>query len=115
VQHRAALGRVDRPAGEHRRAALLDAAFMRQVEQEVQRRGVDQVLRQVGEHFGRLDAECGEAVRVACKRFAQVEVAAMRLEVAAQCGPGFGAIAAHSVLGDAHFSSPWCRSGTLDA
>ena len=93
VQHRPAFGEVDRLAGEHRVAPGLDAAFARQVGEEVQRRRVDAVLRQVAEHLGRLDAEALEARRVAGEGLAQVEIAAVGFEVAAQGGPGGGGVA----------------------
>ena len=93
VQHRPAFGEVDRLAGEHRVAPGLDAAFARQVGEEVQRRRVDAVLRQVAEHFGRLDAEALEARRVAGEGLAQVEIATVGFEVAAQGGPGGGGVA----------------------
>ena len=94
VQHRAALGGVDRIAGEHCIAPRFETAFAGEVDEEMQRRAVDAVLRQIGEHFGRFDAEALEAARIALERVAQVEVATMRFVVAAQCGPGFGLVAA---------------------
>ena len=61
MQHGAALGGVDRRAGEHRVALRLDAAFARQVGEEAQRRRVDEVLRQVGEDLGRVERQRLEA------------------------------------------------------
>ena len=60
----------------------------------MQRRGVEHVLRQVGEDLGRLEAEGVEAPGIAREGLAQVEVAAMGLVVAGQRGPGLGAVAA---------------------
>ena len=94
VQHRAAFGVVDRRAGEHRVAVRLDAAFARQVGEEAQRRRVDEVLRQVGEDLGRLERHRVEAARIAGERLAQVEVAAVRLVVAARARPRPAAVAA---------------------
>ena len=94
MEHRAPLGRVDRRAGEHRVALRLDAAFARQVGEEAQRRRVDEVLRQVGEDLGRVERQRVEPARIARERLAQVEVAAVRLEVAGERGPGGGAVAA---------------------
>ena len=93
VQHRAAFGEVDRLAREHRVAPRLDAALAREVGEEAQGRGVEQVLRQVAEDLGRLEREAREAGRVAGEGLAQVELAAVRLEVAAQGGPGGGGVA----------------------
>jgi hypothetical protein len=87
MQHGAAFGRVDRRSGEHRVAQRLDAAFARQVGEEAQRCRVDQALREIGEHFGRFEAEMLEARRVAGEGFAQVEVTTVRLVVAAQGRP----------------------------
>jgi len=97
VEHRAAFGRVDRISAQHRVAPLFDPALAREVEQEMQRRGVDAVLRQVGEDLRRLDAERVEAPRVAGEGIAQVEIAAMGFVVATECGPGFRLIAARVV------------------
>jgi len=57
----------------------------------------DQVLRQVGKHLGRLDAQRIEAAGVALKRFAQIEVATMRFVVPFQRGPGGDAITTQRV------------------
>ena len=99
VQHGAALAGVDRRAREHGITLCFEVALLRQVDQEAARRAVDEILREVGKDLGRLQAEVGEALRVACERLAQVELAAMRLEVAAQCRPGGCLVAArvHSV------------------
>jgi hypothetical protein len=94
VQHGAVLGGVDRRAGEHRVALRLDAAFAREVGEKAHRRRVDEVLREIGEHLGCVERERGEALRVARERLAQVEVAAVRLVVAGERGPGGGAVAA---------------------
>jgi len=98
VQHRAAFGEVDLLAGEHRVAPRLDAALAREVCEEAQRRRVEAVLRKVAEELGRLEREALEARRVAGERLAQVEVAAVRLVVAAEGGPGGGGVAAGKVL-----------------
>ena len=84
-------------AAQHGVAPRFELALGGQVEQEALRRHVDQVLRQIGEDLGRLDAEGLEAPRVARKRLAQIELAAMRLVVAGQRRPGFGAVAARCV------------------
>ena len=94
VQHGAVLGAVDRGAGEHRIAQRLDSGFARQLGEKVHRRGVDQVLRQVGEHLGRLERQRGDALRIARERLAQVEGAAVRLVVAAERRPGRRAVTA---------------------
>ena len=98
VQHGAAFGAVDGRAGEHRVAALLEPAFARQVDEKLQRRRVDEVLREVGEDLRRLDRQRGEAARVAREGLAQVELAAVRLVVAGQRRPGLGLIAARRVI-----------------
>src|SRR5437868_10672807 len=80
----------------------------------MQRRDVDAVLRQVGEDIGRFDTERVESARVAGKGLAQVEVASMRFEVAAQCRPGFRLIAAGSVHRFVH-QSVWIIASSLAA
>jgi hypothetical protein len=55
VQHGAAFGAVDGVAAQQGVAPGLDAALARQLEQELQRRRVEQVLAQVGKDFGRLE------------------------------------------------------------
>jgi hypothetical protein len=94
VENGAALGRVDHGAREHRVALRLDAALAREVGEKAHRRRVDEVLRQVGEQARRLERQGLEATRIARERFAQVEVAAVRLVVAGERGPGGGAVAA---------------------
>ena len=94
MEHRAPLGVVDGRAGQHGVALCLDAAFARQVGEEAQRRRVDEVLRQVGEDLGRVERHRFEPARIARERLAQVEVAAVRLEVAGERRPGGGAVAA---------------------
>ena len=94
VQHGPALGGVDGLAGEHGVALRFQAALARQVEQEVLRRGVDQVLGQVGEDLGRLQAEGIESPGVAREGLAQVQAAAVGLVVPLQGRPGGGAVAA---------------------
>ncbi len=93
------LGVVDGRAGEHGVALCLDAAFARQVGEEAQRRRVDEVLRQVGEDLGRVERHRLEPVRIACERLAQVESAAVRLEVAGERRPRGGAVAARGRRG----------------
>jgi hypothetical protein len=94
VEDGAAFGRVDRAACEHRVALRLEPALVREVDQEAQRRGVEQVLREVAEDLGRVERERREAARVARERLAQVEVAAVRLPVAGERRPRGGAVAA---------------------
>ncbi len=94
MQHGAAFGGVDGRAGEHRVALRLDAALARQVVQEVQRGGVDQVLRQVGVDLWRAPGEGARALGVAREGLAQIEFAAMRAVVAGERGPGFSVVAA---------------------
>jgi len=94
VQHRPALGVVDGLARKHRITSSFDVAFPREVEQKMQRRDVDAVLRQVGKDLWRLDREGVEAARVAREGVAQVEVTSVGFVVAAQRGPGFGLVAA---------------------
>src|SRR6185369_17649340 len=93
VEDGAPFGRVDRAPGEHRVALRLEPAFVREVDEKAQRRRVEQVLREVAEHLGRVERERREALRVARERLAQVEVAAVRLPVAGERRPGGGAVA----------------------
>ena len=98
VQHRAVFGGVDRRTGKHRVALRFEAAFARQVDQKAQRRDVEVVLRQVGKHLGRVEAERREAARVAGECLTQIEVATMRLEMTLQRGPGGGSVTTRHVF-----------------
>ena len=80
---------------EHRVAPRFDAALARQLEQEAARRDVPiRFFDRSAKTSGASSAERVEARRVAREGVAQVEVAAVRLEVAAQRGPGRRAVAA---------------------
>ena len=72
----------------------------------MQRGGVDEVLRQVGKDARRLQAQVLEAPSVAREGLAQVEVASVRLVVALQRGPGFGAVGAHQ-------PAPFCSASIM--
>ena len=97
VQHGTAFGAVDRLPAQHRIALRLDAAVGCEREQPLQRGRIEQVLRQVGDDLGRVDAQRLESRRVAGERVAQVEVAAVRVEMAAQRGPRGRAVATEGV------------------
>ena len=81
VQHGTALGDIDRLAGQHRITPAFDAAFGGQLQQQLQRRRIEQVLRQVGEQFGGMDTHFGKTIGLLRKGRAQVEAAAVGLEM----------------------------------
>src|SRR5207245_5653396 len=75
----------------------LKPALLRQLDEQLLRHQVPAVLRQIGEDLGRLDGEGLEASRIARERFAQIEVAAMRLVVTLQRDPCQRGVAARCV------------------
>mmetsp|Transcript_53784 Transcript_53784/g.126936 ORF Transcript_53784/g.126936 Transcript_53784/m.126936 type:complete len:559 (+) Transcript_53784:879-2555(+) len=94
VQHRAALGVVDRVAAQQRITPRLQPAVGGQFQQQGQRRRVDAVLGQVGEDLGRLEGQRVKAARIALEGVADVEATAARGKVGLQLGPDRRQIAA---------------------
>lgn len=99
VQHGATFGVVDRLAGQHRVAPLLDLAFAGQRQQQAAGLGVPVVLRQVSEHFRGAQRERFGARGVVGEGGAQIEAAAALGELRGQRGPGGGLVTTRSLHG----------------
>jgi hypothetical protein len=94
VQHRAAFRDVDGLAVEHGVAPAFDAALACKIEQELRRRRIEQILRQVGIDLRRLHAHDLEPIRMPREGVAQVEPAAVAVVMVLQRLPRAGPVAA---------------------
>ena len=80
MQDRATLGDADSLAGRHRPAALTDAAFVRELQEQGEHARIDKVLRPIRKQFGRFEQKCREAIGIVLERGAQIEGAVVIAE-----------------------------------